>query len=147
MSLLKFDALTQLFGSSDNESNQRELLKEVLLMVLARATSADTNVHPDEVSQVQNILAEVTGEQFSAGEIRTAAHSEIFERRSLDRYLSRATRRLDEDDRILILQCLIQVLRSDDHLREFEIDYFDRVAQALRATPAEIAGLRAGPGN
>jgi len=145
MSLVNFDAITTLFRSNDGEADQKQLLKEVLLMVLARATSADTNVHPDEIACVQKILADVTGETFSKGDIHTAAQSAIFERQSLDRYLNKATRKLDDADRMLILQSLITVLRTDEHIREFELDYFDRVANALKATPSEIAGLRAGP--
>jgi len=145
MSLVKFEAITNLFRNSDTEADQKQLLKEVLLMVLARATSADTNVHPDEIACVQRILAEHTGETFSQGDIHTAAQSAIFERQSLDRYLNKATRKLGDEDRMLIIQALITVLRTDDHIREFELDYFDRVANALKATPSEIAGLRAGP--
>ena len=144
MSLINFETLSSLFRSSGSDANQKQLLKEVLLMVLARATSADKNIDPGELDIVQEILKEVTGETFSHGDIHTAANSEIFERVPLDRYLTRATRKLDDEDRFLILQSLIRVLNSDNHMREFEIDYFDRVAHALKATPSEIAGLRTG---
>jgi uncharacterized tellurite resistance protein B-like protein len=77
----------------------------------------------------------------SAAEIRTASSSEIFETQSLESYLSTATRKLYERERIVILASLQKVIRSDNVIRSFELDFFDRVALALRATPSEIAGL------
>jgi uncharacterized tellurite resistance protein B-like protein len=145
MSPVNFSSLASLFQSSDSEASSAALMKELLILVLARATSADTNVEDSEVAAVQATLLDVIGETISEADIRLAAQSEMFERQSLDRYLKKATRKLDDEDRVLILQSLIRVLRSDDHIREFELDYFDRVANALKATPSEIAGLRAGP--
>ncbi|MEX0738800.1 MAG: TerB family tellurite resistance protein [Pseudohongiella sp.] len=145
MSSVNFESITSLLQGSDTDHTSKQLLKEVLVLVLARAIRADTNVEPAEVSMVQSILSDVLGEPIDAADIKLAASSELFERQSLDRYLKKATRKLNEEDRILVMQCLIQVLRSDDHIREFELDYFDRIANALKATPSEIAGLRAGP--
>lgn len=145
MNPVNFDLLKGLFSGADSETNSRQLLKEILLLVLARATRADTNIETDELETVQSILTEVLGETISLADIKLAANSEMFERRSLDRSLTKATRKLSDEDRILILQCLAQVFRADNQIRESELDYFDRVANALKATPSEIAGLRAGP--
>jgi uncharacterized tellurite resistance protein B-like protein len=145
MSLINFESLTSLFQSSGSDETSKQLMKEVLILVLARATSADKNVDPSEIAAVQAVLSEVLGESVSAADIKLASQSELFERQTLDRYLNKAARKLHDEDRVLILQCLVRVLRSDDHIREFELDYFDRVANALKATPSEIAGLRAGP--
>ena len=62
------------------EDEKNELFKEVALMILARATSADTNMQHVEVEFVQETLKRVTGESFTIPEIKIAAHSEIFER-------------------------------------------------------------------
>lgn len=145
MSLINFESLTSLFQSSGSDEASERLMKEVLVLVLARATSADKNVDPSEIAAVQAVLSEVLGESVSAADIKLASQSELFERQTLDRYLNKAARKMNDEDRVLILQCLLRVLRSDDHIREFELDYFDRVANALKATPSEIAGLRAGP--
>ncbi|TFH74812.1 TerB family tellurite resistance protein [Gammaproteobacteria bacterium LSUCC0112] len=145
MNPVNFDLLKGLFNSADSDNSSRQLLKEILVLVLARATRADTNIENDELETVQSILANVLGETISVADIKLAATSEMFERRSLDRSLTKATRKLSDEDRILILQCLAQVFRADNHIRELELDYFDRVANALKATPSEIAGLRAGP--
>jgi uncharacterized tellurite resistance protein B-like protein len=144
MSSVTFDSLKSLFNGADSDSSSRQLLKEILLLVLARATRADTNVEADEITTVQTILAEVLGETINVADIKLAATSEMFERRSLDRSLTKATRKLSDEDRILILHSLARVFRADKHIRELELDYFDRVANALKATPSEIAGLRAG---
>jgi len=145
MNPVNFDLLKGLFTGADSETSSRQLLKEILLLVLARATRADTNIEDDELELVQSILNGVLGETISLADIKLAATSEMFERRSLDRSLTKATRKLSDEDRILILQCLAQVFRADKQIRESELDYFDRVANALKATPSEIAGLRVGP--
>ncbi|WP_339856532.1 TerB family tellurite resistance protein [Pseudohongiella acticola] len=145
MSLVNFESLTNLSLAADMDESSKQLLTEVLVLVLARAIRSDTNIEPAEIVTVQKILADVLGESISAADIKVAASSELFERQSLDRYLKKATRKLNDEDRILIMQCLVHVLRSDDHIRESELDYFDRIANALKATPSEIAGLRAGP--
>lgn len=145
MNPVNFDLLKGLFSGSDSETSSRQLLKEILLLVLARATRADTNIETDELETVQSILTGVLGETISLTDIKLAANSEMFERRSLDRSLTKATRKLSDEDRILILKCLAQVFGADNQIRESELDYFDRVANALKATPSEIAGLRAGP--
>jgi hypothetical protein len=40
-----------------------------------------------------------------------------------------------------IMHGLAQVIRSDERVSHFETDYFDMVANALKATPSEIVGL------
>jgi len=142
MSLIDFEAITKLFSGSDTVSNQKQLFNEVLLMVLARATSADTNVEAVEVQTVKKVLNDVLDEEISEAQIKMAAHSLVFERQSLDRYLAGATRKMSDKERMQILDSLATVIKSDAHIREFELDYFDRVAHALKATPSEISGLR-----
>ena len=142
MSLINFDAIRELVRSGSAKHKQ-ELFQEVLLMVLARATRVDSNVEKVEVAQVKAVLKEHTGVEFSDSDIRTAASSEIFASQSLERYLSSATRKLTESERVAILDALATIIRSDEAIRYTELDFFDRVATSLRATPSEIAGLLA----
>ena len=139
MALIDFSAIRKVISKSTKE--KEDLFKEVLLMVLARATRADSNVEAIEISHVQKALLDVTGENFSEADILTAASSEVFETQSLERALGNASRKLTEEERVTILSCLANIIRSDTHIRYHELDFFDHVATALRATPSEIAGL------
>jgi uncharacterized tellurite resistance protein B-like protein len=142
MSLVNFDSLKKLLSDGGSKDKHRqELFKEVMLMVLSRATRVDSNVEAVEIAKVQEVLKEQLGQEFSAAEIRTAGSSSVFETQSIERYLSTATRKLDERERVIILASLATVIRSDDEIRFFELDFFDKVALALKATPSEIAGL------
>ena len=142
MSLLKFTKISKLLRNNKLRSkHKQELFQEIMLMVLSRVTRVDSNIESIEVEKVQEVLKAELGQDFSEGDILTAASSEIYQTQSLERHLSTATRKLDEQERIVILSSLASVIRSDDKVRDFEIDFFDTVALALRATPSEIAGL------
>ncbi|HBQ00421.1 MAG TPA: hypothetical protein DD672_08085 [Gammaproteobacteria bacterium] len=114
----------------------------MLLLVLARATRADANVESIEVTHVRQALKEFTGDDFSEADILTAASSELFESKSLERTLENAARKLSKERRITILDCLANLIRADELIRDPELDFFDQLAIALKATPSEIAGLK-----
>lgn len=145
MSLVDFSKITKLLKDNERRAKHRqELFQEVMLMVLARVTRADSNVETVEIEKVQEVLREELGQEISIAEIRTASSSAVFEKESLESFLSTATRKLDETERMTILASLEKVIRSDNVIRPNELDFFDRVALALRATPSEIAGLVSG---
>ena len=142
MSLVDFgNILKFVSGGEPTPEERKQLFKEAALMALARATSADTNIHLLEVEAVQQILKKVTGEEVSGADIRIAAKSELFEKQPLEKYLSGVGRKLEAKDRMTILHSLAEVIRSDERVSHFETDYFDMVANALKATPSEIVGL------
>ena len=128
-------------GGEPTPEEKKQLFKEAALMALARATSADTNIHHLEVEAVQQILKRVTGEEVSVADVRVAAGSELFEKQPLEKYLSGVGRKLEAGDRMTIMHSLAEVIRSDERVSRFETDYFDMVANALKATPSEIMGL------
>jgi uncharacterized tellurite resistance protein B-like protein len=142
MALIHFSTIKALISDRRATKNQEVLFQEMLLLVLARATSADANVESIEVSHVQQALKESTGNDFSEADILTAASSELFESKSLERTLENAARKLSKEHRITILDCLANLIRADELIRDPELDFFDQVAIALKATPAEIAGLK-----
>ncbi|MBU14616.1 MAG: hypothetical protein CMQ14_05945 [Gammaproteobacteria bacterium] len=142
MALIHFSTIKALISDRGATKNQEVLFQEMLLLVLARATSADANVESIEVSHVQQALKESTGNDFSEADILTAASSELFESKSLERTLENAARKLSKEHRITILDCLANLIRADELIRDPELDFFDQVAIALKATPAEIAGLK-----
>ena len=141
MSLIDFGAIKKLLNH-DPDDEQQQLFREAVLMVLSRATSADSNIEPVEITAVQAVLKEVLDEDVSEADIRTAAASAVFESQPLEKYLSSVSRKISSTQRMVIIESLATVIRSDDLIRHFELDFFDRVANAMRATPSEIAGLR-----
>lgn len=134
--------LKKLFSGGElGEQEKQDLLKEVLLLILSRASSSDTNIHPVEISVIQNILKGVTGEKFSEQQIHVAAHSELFESEPLESYLSSIASSLLETDRAVIANSLATVIKSDERITYNEVNFFNGVATALELTPASIAGL------
>lgn len=129
-------------GSAISEEDQRSLFEEVLLMVLARASSSDASIQRIEVRTIQDIVERETGNAITEQDVRKAARTELYESTSLDKYLASSAKNLKSADRIAIVGLLAEVIKSDTEVSVLEIDFFDRVAGALRVTPSEIAGLK-----
>ncbi len=145
MSIADLSTVLAIFGGSEPDpEKQKELFKEVLLMTLARASSSDSNIQQIEVESIQGILQKETGEEFSVADIRKAARSDLYETVPLRKYLSSASRKLKSEDRVTVIQTLAEVIRSDTEVSVLEIDFFNSVAEAIKATPAELIGLSAG---
>ncbi len=142
MAIADLKNVLHVFGGSDVSEEQRnELYKEVLLMTLARAADADINIQTVEVDRIREILKEHTGQEFSAADIRVAAREELYAEATLRKYLASVRGKLTDSDRAATVHALADVLRSDQNVSVLEVDFFNRVAEALNATPAEIAGL------
>ncbi len=130
-------------GSSGSEDNQDELYNEVLLMTLARASKSDANIHPVEIETIQQIMQRESGQELTEADIRKAARPDLYESVNLRKYLRSVRRQLKAGDRIKIVRALAHVIKSDTRINVLEIDFFNRVADALRVTPAELAGFTA----
>ncbi len=130
-------------GSSASEENQDELYKEVLLVTLARASRSDANIHPAEIETIQQIMQQETGQELTEADIRKAARPHLNESAELHKYLHRVRRQLKLEDRIKIVQSLADVIKSDTQINVLEIDFFNRVVDALRIKLAEQVGLTA----
>ena len=145
MAIADLKNVLKIFGGSDiGEEQLSELYKEVLLMTLARAADADINIQRVEVERIQEILKEHTGEEFSAKDIRVAARAELYAQATLQKYLNKVRGKLRDEHRADVIQALADVFRSDQDVSVLEVDFFNGVAEALGATPAQIAGLKAG---
>ena len=143
MSIAKLSHIISLFGGKElSEAERKDLFEETLLMTLAHATASDSNINPIEVDSVIRIVEGETGNSVSAADVRVAAKSDIYETASLDQYLDRASRSLEAVDRVRILEYLGQVIKSDVRISVLEVDFFNRVAAALKVTPADLVGLR-----
>jgi uncharacterized tellurite resistance protein B-like protein len=130
-------------GSSASEKTQDELYKEVLFTTLARASKADANIHPVEIETIQQIMERETGQDFSEADIRSASWSGLNESTILHKYLRSVQGRLNGENKATILRALVDVIKSDTEINVLEIDFFNRVVDALRVTPAEQIELTA----
>ena len=143
MPLFNLEGVLKIFGGSEPTPEElAELHKEVMLMTLARATSADTNIKNIEVERVREVLKARTGEDFPAADVRVAAQSAIFESAPLDRYLSASGKKLTWQDRLSVAEALADVINADGRVSELEITFFNSVAAALQLTPAQLIGLK-----
>ncbi len=144
MAIADLSSVLKIFSeSSPSEEKQKELYREVLLMTLARASRSDANIHPVEIETIQQIMQRETGQELTEADILKAARPELYESANLRRYLRSVRRQLKVEDRITIMQALADVIKSDTQISVLEIDFFNRVADALRITPAELVGLTA----
>ncbi len=142
MALADLANVLKIFGGSECTPEERAaLFKEALLMTLSRATSADSNIDPAEVATVRAVLQETTGDDVSDADIRIAANSGLYEKASLDKYLAKSANDLEVEQRVTILHALAKVIRSDQGIREREVEFFNMIAGALQITPAQLAGL------
>ena len=73
MALVNFSTIKALIEDFGASKDREEVFKEVLLLVLARATRVDSNVESIEVTHVQKALKEVAGSEFTEADILTAA--------------------------------------------------------------------------
>ncbi len=143
MSIASLAGVLKIFGGSDpSPEEQAQLVKEVMLMTLARATAADTNIKAIEVEKVREVLKAHTGEDFPEADVRVAANSRIYEKAPLDRYISTSAKKLNTDDRVHIAQALAEVINVDGRVSSREITFFNTVANALALTPAQLMGLK-----
>ena len=142
MGLADLGGVLKIFGGSEpSEEEKAELAKEVMLMLLARATAADTNIKQVEIDKVAQVLKAQTGEAFSDADIRVAANSRIYEKAPLDRYVETSARKLAPAARLQIAEALKAVIHSDDRVSDYEISFFNNIVGALDLTPGQMMGI------
>ena len=142
MSLVDFSQVLKIFGgSSISSEDQESLYKEALLLTLARATNADSNIDPAEIATVKEVIEGITGETVEAADIRVAATSALYESAPLKDYLKKAGRSLSPRQRRSIVTALADIIRSDSDVRSAEVEFFNSVCTALDVSHAELAGL------
>jgi uncharacterized tellurite resistance protein B-like protein len=143
MAIADLSSVLKIFGGSSDDGTREELFDEVLLMILARASSSDSNIHPVEIENIQKIMKRETGQDLSEADIRKAARPELYEAANLRKYLRSVQGKLETGDRVRIARAVADVIRSDSQISVLEIDFFNRVVEALHVTPAELVGLSA----
>ena len=146
MNIASLESVLKVLKGGDPKPGANEaLFKETLLMTLARASDSDSQIQPVEVETVRNLVKAIIGAEVSAAEVRIAAGSEIYEKTPLDKVLARVSGKLTPEQRATIVQALAKVIKSDTDVTQRELEYFNKMAAALRTTFAEAAGL-IGPG-
>lgn len=144
MSIADLSNVLKIFGGSDiGEEAQKDLYQEVLLMVLARASSSDSSIQPVEIATIRDMVQRETGNEITEQDVRKAARIELYESTPLEKYLGSARKKLADADRLQIICLLAEVIKSDTEVSVLEIDFFNMVATSLQATPAEVLGLSA----
>lgn len=144
MAIADLSSVLSIFREAVPDSEKQQMLyAEVLLMVLARASSSDANMDPVEISTIQKILKRETDQDLTDADVRMASRPELYEKDTLRKYLRSVRGRLESQNRVKIIQALAEVIRSDTTVSVLEVDFFNRVADALRVTPAELVGLLA----
>ena len=142
MSIASLMNIFKAFRDEELDPEQREdLVHEALLLTLARASSVDAQVDAIEIGAIQKAIKEAIGVEVSEDDVRAAAESELFDTLSVETALHRLSGRLSDEDRMLVVTKLGDVIRSDAHVNQFELDYFDRIVRALRVTPSMLVGL------
>ena len=141
MALPNLSSVLSFFQSKPSEEEQNELAQEVMLMVLARATSADTNIKDVEIEKVREVLKDHLNVDYEAADVRVAANSELYMKTTLKSYLSYRAIKMRTEDKVETVQALAEVINVDGRVSSLEIDFFNDVAKALALTPAEIMGL------
>ncbi len=106
MGLVDLSHIKQLFSSKHPAQTDRELYRELMLMVLARAADADSYTHPAEVEVVQRVLEEHLGDRVESSDIRIAARSKLYETAPIEKYISRVVPKLSRADPSRNRQCL-----------------------------------------
>ena len=144
MGLVDFDQIMEIFGGSSSvpdAETKKSLLEEVLLLTLSRATTADSNIDAVEVETVQKIILEMVGTEVSCKDIRVAAISDLYKEATLERYLSKVAGKLELADKQVVVESLSKVIKVDEKISPFEVEFFNDVATALGLTPAQLTGL------
>ena len=139
MSIADLGNVLKIFGGSElNEDDHKALYQEVLLMVLARASSSDSYIQPVEIETFQEMVQRETGNEISPQDVRKAGRTELYETTPLDKYLISTGKKLTAAERVRVIQLLAEVIKSYTEVSVLEIDFFNMVANSLNATPAEI---------
>ncbi len=144
MAFADLSNVLQMFGGSPvSEEAQDKLYKQVLMMTLAQASTADANIHPMEIETIQQIMRREAGQDLTEVDVRRALRSDVNKSARFRKYLRRARAQLNAENKALILKASVDVIKSDAIINVLEIDFFNQVAEALQMTPAEQYGLTA----
>lgn len=141
MALVDFDKVKQLFTGGKSSESDQDLFQELFVLVLSRATDADSYTHPIEIDSVQRVVKKELNVDLSDADVRMAAASALYESAPLEKYLANASSKLTAEHRRAIVNGLVEVMKADDHISTREADFFNMVVASLGLSAAEVVGL------
>lgn len=144
MSIFSFSFLKEAFGGSKQltAKEQQEMFEELLFLVLSRASRSDLDISEVEVSKIAELLKSTAGIEANEQEIRTAGMSELYEVASLEKYVSRASKSLSDDQCYKVVSALYDVITADGKVNAAEADFFDSVIAAMELRPIQLLGAK-----
>ena len=136
-------AIFKLFDETGkSKDDDEELFNETVLMMLSRATSVDSNIHPAEIGLVRDIVNKLTGQEVTDRDIRVAANSNIYEEGSLSRVLNAVSVRLPIERKLSLVSALAEIIKADERITEREVFFFNMVVSDLNLNASDLLGLR-----
>ena len=133
--------IRSLFSSGYQNEGDSKAYRELMVMILTRATDADCYAHPAEVQAVQTVIKRHLGEELTEEQVTDVSHCDLYQEAPLEKYIARLAPRLSLQQRRDIVVALMEVLQSDGQVAATEAEYFNSVVHSLRMTYAEVAGL------
>jgi uncharacterized tellurite resistance protein B-like protein len=133
--------IRNLFAGGYQSDGDAEAYRELMVMILARATDADCYAHPAELESVQDVIKRHIDLDLTKEDIVSVSRSDLYKDAPLEKYITRLAPRLSLEQRKKIVSALIEVLRSDGLVAASETEYFNSVVHSLRMTYAEVVGL------
>ncbi|MEE4660286.1 MAG: TerB family tellurite resistance protein [Halieaceae bacterium] len=140
MALADLLNVRKLFGGEKSEPGP-EVYRELLVMVLSRATDVDAYTDAAEVETVQKVLREYLGEEISSADVRIASKSALYETAPLEKVVARVGPKLSHEQRLKLMHALVDVLNADEKVAHAEAGFFNMICAALQLTFADVAGL------
>lgn len=128
-------------GGKLSRRDEDDLFKELIFMVLTRASAADLNIQTVEVQLIIDILKEAIGIEFSEADIRIASNTSLYEAASLDKYIKKCSKKISAERRMDVLNALARLFKSDGTTGVLETQFFNQIGSALDLTPAQLYRL------
>jgi len=142
MSNYDFSLIKSVFKDGKiSKKDEADLFREVMFMVLTRASAADLHIDTVEVALIIEILKDSLGLEFSEADIRIASTSSLYKTASLEKYVKKCAKGLSVERRMDVLNALARLFQSDGTTGVLEAEFFNQIANALGLEPAQLYGL------
>jgi len=128
-------------GGKLSSKSEDDLFKELIFLVLTRASAADLNIQCVEVQLIIDMLKEAIGIEFSEADIRIASSTSLYQAASLEKHIKKCSKKVSPERRMDVLNALAKLFKSDGTTGVLETDFFNQIGDALDLTPAQLYRL------